>query len=340
MFYEATWFVSALRAARRSGADVVIGVVPSLSGGMLALLAAKQNRAPLGLIIQDLMGPAAAQSGYRGGRLVAGITGVVENFVLRRCDRVAVVSEAFRANLVRAGVADSQIHSVRNWTRASEPTESVADCRRRLGWAPDDFVCLHAGNMGKKQGLDNLLDAASLIADRRIRIVLAGDGNDRLRLEALVRARQLRNVSFLPLQPSGQYEAMLQAADVLLVSQRPSVADMSLPSKLTAYFSAGRPVLAAVAPDCATAKEVEESGAGVVVPSGDEAALSAAISCLKNSEVEVAYGRRGKEYAEQHLTPSASLSAFDAFAALLPRPRLPIHEALSQDRLPTRRGGL
>src|ERR1700674_4196922 len=95
MLYEVSWLFSASRGALRAHADVVIGIVPSLSGAFLGLMTARRNGAPLGLIVQDLMGQAAAQSGYRGGNLVAGITGALESFVLRRCDRIGVVSEAF-----------------------------------------------------------------------------------------------------------------------------------------------------------------------------------------------------------------------------------------------------
>jgi hypothetical protein len=59
-------------------------------------------------------------------------------------------------------------------------------------------------------------------------------------------------VQFLPMQGPGRWEELMQASDVLLVNQRASVADMSLPSKLTSYFPAARPVVAAVAPDSET----------------------------------------------------------------------------------------
>src|SRR4029077_19009313 len=96
-----------------------------------------------------------------------------------------------------------------------------------------------------KQNLQTLIDAAAALSGDGIQIVLAGDGNDRPRLERL--AAPLRNVSFLDLQPPGAYESMLEAADALIVNQRATVTDMALPSKLTAYFAAGRPVIGAVA---------------------------------------------------------------------------------------------
>src|SRR5207237_2520984 len=124
---------------------------------------------------------AASQSGYRGGRLVSGLTTLLERAVVRRANAVAVISDGFRAYMTGLGVDPRRIFRVTDWTHPGEPTESAEECRRRLGWASDDFICLHAGNMGQKQGLDNLLDAAVLL-NGRIRIVLSGHGNDRSRL--------------------------------------------------------------------------------------------------------------------------------------------------------------
>src|SRR2546423_5317534 len=64
--YEATWLLSGARALAVRRPNVVIGVIPSLSGGVLAWIAGRKFGAPIGLIFQDLMGPAAAESGYRG----------------------------------------------------------------------------------------------------------------------------------------------------------------------------------------------------------------------------------------------------------------------------------
>ena len=283
MLYEASWLVSGTRALFVTRPQVVIGVIPSLSGGVLAWLAGRRFHAPVGLIFQDLVGPAAAQSGYRGGPRVAALTRTFESFVARQADAVAIISEGFREYLLAGGVLPGRIQTVRNWVRLATPTETVDETRARLGWAKTDFVCLHAGNMGQKQGLDNLLDVARLLTEQDMRIVLSGDGNDRNRLMYRAKTLGLRNLSFVGLQPSGQYEAMLKAADVLLLQQRSTVRDMSLPGKLTSYFASGRPVVAAVSRESATAREIESANSGVVVDADDPVAISRILIDLKDS---------------------------------------------------------
>jgi colanic acid biosynthesis glycosyl transferase WcaI len=314
MLYESTWLASASRQLVREPVDAAIGVVPSLSGGLLAYLTARRYGARMGLIFQDLMGLAAAESGYQGGRRVARVTTRVEGFLARRADRIAVISDGFRPYLEQLGVAPDRIDRVRNWSHLEAPTESVEQTRARLRWAETDFVCLHAGNMGRKQGLDNLLDAARLIGDQTVRIVLAGDGNDRARLVARAQALGLRNVSFLDLQPAGQFESMLQAADVLLLNQRGTMGDFALPSKLSAYLLAGRPVVAAIALSSSAAAEFAAAGGGIAVPPEDPPALVEAIVRLKKApEAARQMGGRGRDYARQNLVAGQALAQYDAF---------------------------
>jgi glycosyltransferase involved in cell wall biosynthesis len=168
--------------------------------------------------------------------------------------------------------------------------------------------------MGHKQGLDNVIDAAALLQDGGIRIALVGDGNDRARLERLVASRNLTNVEFIDMQGPGAWEATMAAADVLLVNQRASVLDMSLPSKLTSYFAAGRPVIAAVSPDSETAAEIASAEAGVVVPPSDPRRLCEAIAELRRDPEQAArLGAGGVAYAEEHLTRRAALKGYEGF---------------------------
>lgn len=271
--FEATFLAQAVTVGHRVRPDCVLGVIPSLSGGLAAAAAARRWRAPLGLLFQDLVGPAAAQSGMPGGGLAAGPARALESWAARRADGVAVVAEAFRGYLEDIGVEPGRIRSLPNWSHVSAPEGRSAGVRRSLGWADDEQVVLHAGNMGFKQDLGNVVNAARLAASSRpaIRFVLMGDGNARRGLEEL--GKGLPNLDFLDSRPEDEFMEVLAAADVLLLNERASVIDMSLPSKITSYFLAGRPVLAAVPPEGSTAKELARSGGAYLVPAGDPHAL-------------------------------------------------------------------
>jgi glycosyltransferase involved in cell wall biosynthesis len=183
-----------------------------------------------------------------------------------------------------------------------------------LGWPADAFVVLHAGNMGAKQGLENVIACARIAAarDQRLFFVMMGDGNQRDALKAMAARDSLPNLRFMTLQPELLYASVLAAADVLLVNQRGTVRDMALPSKLTSYFASGRPVVAAVAPESETAVEIRDSGAGIVCAPDSPAALLDAISCLVDDpQLAVSLGARGERWARDVLSESAALSAYE-----------------------------
>jgi colanic acid biosynthesis glycosyl transferase WcaI len=304
--YEATFLLHGL-ASRPVEADVVVGVVPSLGGAALARLFAARWHAPYGVIVQDLVGPAAAQSGMPSGGRVAGVIARLESWSLARARRVAIVSPSFAPYLRSIGVASERIVQLPNWTLHQPPAIDKDAARDQFGWA-HAHVVLHAGNMGLKQGLEQLLDAAELArtAAPGLRFVLLGDGNQRALLQRA--AAHLANVEFLPSQADDAYASALAAADVLILSERPTVADMSLPSKLTAYCAAGRPIVAAVREGGATFDEVRRSGAGVTVPAGDAKALLEAITRLAgDAELARQFGAAGANYARTTLGAASGL---------------------------------
>jgi colanic acid biosynthesis glycosyl transferase WcaI len=314
LVYEASLYVLGLTALPwRQRPDLVIGTCPTLAGGALAATASTIYGSPYALVFQDLMGQAARQSGVPGGARVATAVGGAELALARRAAAVGVIAEGFRSYLEQGGVPPQKIHRLRNWTRRVDPSETLAATRQRLGWHAGEFICLHGGNLGRKQGLDNLLDTAALLDGWGVRIVLAGDGNDRGRLEARATELGLDNVQFIELQGPGLWEAVMAASDILLVNQRASVTDMSLPSKLTSYFAAGRPVVAAASADSETAREISAAGAGYVVPPDDPEAFRDAILGLKNSSKGTELGARGRRYAERMLFPAVALAEYDRF---------------------------
>jgi glycosyltransferase involved in cell wall biosynthesis len=319
LLYEGTLFALGLTALPlRRRPDVVIGTCPTLAGGALAATASRVYRAPYALVFQDLMGQAARQSGVPGGARVASAVGAAEVALARHAAAVGVIAEGFRSYLERGGVPPERIHRLRNWTRRVEPSESVTETRQRLGWRDEEFVCLHGGNLGRKQGLDNMLNTAALLRGENVRIVLAGDGNDRARLEQRARDLALDDVQFIELQGPGRWEAVMAASDVLLVNQRASVTDMSLPSKLTSYFAAGRPVVAAASPDSETAREIDAAGAGFVVPPDDPERLHDAILAVRaDSAAAAELGASGRRYAERVLFPDVALADYDRFLELV-----------------------
>ncbi|WP_018331119.1 glycosyltransferase family 4 protein [Actinomycetospora chiangmaiensis] len=289
--------------------DVVIAVSPALLTVGAALRYRSQGSA-VGVVVQDLYGRAAVEAGVLTGREAAA-TAALERRLLGAADGVVAIHERFRRSLVDLGVEDRRITTIRNWTHVGAATGDPVALRRALGWRDDEVIALHAGNMGVKQGLENVVRAAHL-ADRRglpVRFVLLGDGHQRGHLEAL--GCGVERLQFLDPLPDGEFETALRAADVLVLNERAEIAEMCVPSKLTSYFASGRPVVGATGPHSAATAEITASEGGITVTADDPAALLGAVLGIVDDEEEaLATGLRGELFARDFLHADAAADAY------------------------------
>jgi glycosyltransferase involved in cell wall biosynthesis len=302
--------------------DVVVAVSPVLLTVLAGLrwrlprwssaapLRLRDGRTALGVVTQDLYSRALAETRMTSSRL-ASWGAKLEGALLSRADGIAVVHPQFSGPLADLGVDPARITSIPNWSHIAPPTGDRAAVRRELGWRDDEVIALHAGNMGVKQGLENVVEAAreADAAGAAVRFVLLGTGNRRARLEEL--GAGIERLEFLDPLPGDRFPDALAAADVLVVNEAATVAEMSAPSKLTSYFAAGRPVVAASWPHSAASAELARAEAGVRVDPGSPAALLDAIRTTAGSGTAAdAAGARGRAYAEDVLGSAAAHRAY------------------------------
>lgn len=317
LLVEASFGITALSAMGSVGRpDVVLGVLPILTNGVMAALLARRFGVPLGIHVQDLVARAAAQSGMKGARQLAGPAAMAERFVLRRADCIAVITEGFRDPILSYGVAPEKVHFVPNWTPAREPALARDDVRQRLNLPTDRPIALYSGNLGNKQGLETLIEAAriSMEASSRLLWVLVGDGNQKAELESLAQSYGLDNMRFLPLQTEELHPSVLGAADVLLLTQRASVTDMSFPSKLAGYLASGTPVVAAANEMSDAARPLLAQAVGVVVPPEDAMALYEAVKQrIEDGAGSAELGARAVRFARATYSEASIGRALDGF---------------------------
>lgn len=298
----------------------IVAVSPALISSAMTRLRAliTHPRTPFVVWVQDLYGLGIAETG-QGSGLAAKAIARLERWLLRSATHVVVIHQRFKERAeADCGVPEERISVVRNWTHLPAfPAADVSAVRAARGWSPDDTIVLHAGNMGIKQGLHHVVDAARLAQQRgeRVRFVLVGNGSQREELQRAALAAPAA-IEFLPSLDERDFTDVLQAADVLLVNELPGVSEMAVPSKLTSYFAAGRPVLAATDESGITASEVNAANAGVVVAAGDpDAILAGALALRDDPAVAADYGANGKRYRETVLNETFALDRFDSLLA-------------------------
>ncbi|REE73012.1 glycosyltransferase involved in cell wall biosynthesis [Rhodococcus wratislaviensis] len=307
-----------LLAARWGRADVVLCVSPALLSSAIAIARNRltPRRPPVGVLVQDLYSLGIAET-KAAGNTASTLATRFESAVLGSADGVSVVHEKFKSNAVRRlAIPEDRISVIRNWMHLRETTKNDRrQTRANRGWADSDTVVLHAGNMGVKQGLENVVAAAKLAdsqTSRRVIFVLMGDGNQRRALESA--AKGVRSLQFIGSLPDEQFQATLAAADILLVNERPGVSEMSVPSKLTSYFSTGIPVLAASSPEGTTANELTRSGGGIAVTPGDPYQLLDGVALLASDlALSRTLGANGKRYCVQYLSEEYAIDQYESW---------------------------
>jgi colanic acid biosynthesis glycosyl transferase WcaI len=309
-----------LSGISRWRADAIFVVSPPLPLLMSARMLSRLLRVPYVLHVEDLQPDAAVDLGMIRGRRLTSALYALERMAYRGAASISTLNEAM-ANRIRAkGVAREKVlvlpHGADPDVFHVRETANGARFRHAHG-LEDEFLVAHAGNMGVKQGLNVILDAAALSRDiPKIIYLLVGDGATRVALERRVADQNLSNVRFLPQLPRMEFHDFLAAADLSLVIQQRPVADILFPSKVETLMAAGQPILASLNGESAVARVLRDSGAGEVVEPEDPRALLDSILALRRERSRLAaMGARGQDYAREHWDRKRALELIEPMLA-------------------------
>lgn len=237
--------------------------------------------------VQDIHPDLAIESGIlrnpAGIRFAKGL----EKWVYGLADRIVVISEGFKRNLLAKGVPAPKIDIIPNWvdTDFLKPLPKDNAVSRKLGLR-DKFVVMYSGtvSISSNRALERVLEAAKALASERdVLFVIVGEGLKKRALTARAAALGLDNVAFLPFQPYRDLPALLASSDVLLVPLDEEKSQLSVPSKLYNFMAAGRPILGLTTPGSEVAAILRETGGGMSVPPADVEGIGRAVVELKRS---------------------------------------------------------
>lgn len=306
-----------LLAQARWRPDVVLVVAPALFTAPGAWLAARLSGAVAWLHVQDLEVDAAYSVGLLSGTLLRRSALALERLLLRRFDRVSSIAGGMLRRLAAKGVPLQRLALLPNWVDVDGPPGADVDAeaaalRRALGIAPEAVVCLFSGTLNRKHGLHTLLQAARQLRRAPLIVfVVCGEGDQRAVLHQA--AADLPALRWLPLQAPERLGVLLRMADIHLLPQLRSAADLVMPSKLGGMLASGRPVIAAAHPGTELARVVHGKGRAVEPESVD--ALVQAIEALAGDPGQrAALGAAGVAHARTALGAQA---LFDGLAGQL-----------------------
>lgn len=297
----------------RKKPDLILAVAPALLSAPAAAMAGKIFSIPTWLHIQDFEVEAAYKLGILDQR--KHITGyrllsLVEKEIYMQFGRISSITHSMVRHLQAKGVSPAKTVFFPNWVDVDQiwPTIGKNGYHAQLGLDEACTTVLYSGSMGNKQGLEVVLETARRFeANLKLQFVLCGEGPAKPAIQAA--AQGLSNVHFLPLQPPEKLNQVLNMADIHVLPQKRSAADLVMPSKLLGMLASGRPIVAG----CAAGSELYEviSKVGVVVaPEDSEALTGALVSLAGDTAKQKDLGTRGRAYCIAHFDKETVIDQF------------------------------
>lgn len=265
------------------------------------------KRKPTVYNAQDLFPDSLVNNGLtKKGSLIWKIGRIVEKITYKYADKIIVISEDFKQNIMAKGVPEEKIEVVYNWVDQNAVYEVPREQNKLFdsyGLDRSKFYVTYNGNIGLSQNMDMLLECAkALEANEDIHFVLVGNGAYLEEVKAIVAKRRIDNVHLLPFQPYEDISHVFSLGDVSLVISKPGTGAASVPSKTWSIMSASRPVLANF-DENELKTIIEKHECGIFTKAGDKVAfMDAILKLYKERELCKKYGKNGRQFVMDNLT--------------------------------------
>lgn len=316
--YALCWIKQFNRGLFAKNIDMIyLASTPPIQG-MLGAFLHKLKSVPFVYNLQDIFPDSLVGTGLaKKGGLLWKIGRVIENFTYRNADKIIVISEDFKKNIMAKGVPEDKIVVIYNWV----DEEAVTDIPRKenklfdkYGLDRNKFYITYSGNIGLTQNMDMLLEVMKELQTEApdIHLILIGDGAYKDAVvkmiagqageDGAVRGTMLPNVTMLPFQPYEDISHVFSLGDAGLVISKPGVGANSVPSKTWSIMSASRPVLASF--DENELKDIiADHHCGIFTKAGDKEAFKASILELYHHPgLGPELGRNGRQFVLDNLT--------------------------------------
>lgn len=284
---------------------IFTGSTPPIKGAMVALVK-KLRKIKFVYNLHDIFPDSLVGSGLaKKGGLLWKIGRVIENFTYRNADKIIVISEDFKRNIMNKGVAEDKIVVVYNWVDTEKIKPVVKDenpLYDEFGISKDKFNVVYAGNLGNAQNVMLLVEAAKRLKDDDdIQIVIFGTGGIEQELKNVVNEQNLNNVKLLPLQPMERVPYVYGVGDACVVVCKEGLGGSAMPSKTWTIMSCGKAVLASF--DEGELKHIiEDNECGIFTNAGDTDSFVRAIKELKESSDKCEnMGNNGRRFVVENL---------------------------------------
>lgn len=314
--YVFCWIAQGWKGMRAKDVDCIyLASTPPIQG-LLGAFIKKFRGIPFVYNLQDIFPDSLYNNGLANkGGILWKIGRIIENFTYKHADKIIVISEDFKKNIMAKGVPEEKIVVVYNWVDQNAVVNIDRENNKLFDKYKLDrskFYIEYSGNIGLSQNMDMLLEVMEELQDSHpdINLALVGEGAYKSQVEKIVSDKHLKNVFMLPFQPYEDISHVFSLGDVGLVISKPGTGAASVPSKTWSIMSASRPVLANF--DENELKDILAGNeCGIFTKAGDKEAFKQSIITLyENRELCKQYGESGRQFVMDNLTREVGTSKY------------------------------
>lgn len=273
-----------------------------------ALLINKIWKTPVYFWVMDLWPESLSIAGGVKNKFVLNYyTKVIKSFY-KNSEKILITSKGFRGAINEKGSFDDKIVYFPNW---AEDSISEGDTNFPIPQLPEGFKVMFAGNIGEAQDLDNIMNAALELKDKKhIQFILVGDGRKMPFVKEFVEQNKLSDtVNIMGRFPVESMSSFFAKADVMLVTLKDDpIFNLTVPAKLQAYMSASKPIVAMLNGE--GSQNIIDANCGFTVSAGNYKGLSETI--LEASQLSAdklnKLGDNSRSYYERYFKMSACIT--------------------------------
>ncbi|MEN6600154.1 MAG: glycosyltransferase family 4 protein [Rectinema sp.] len=296
-------------------ADIMWVYHPPLTIGLPALVLSRIKHMPFIYEIQDMWPETLRATGMIKNNNLLNLIAFAAKHIYSKAAAIVVISDGFKQNLIDKGVPEDKIYVIPNWTDEKIYKKQLSNENIILNEnneAYHKFILVYAGNIGKAQGLDNLIEAAKLIPSDEIIIYLIGEGLEKKQLVEKVKNENLQNIIFLDKMSPNDILKYYQIADALLIHlQRDPLFSITIPGKTFSYMAYGKPIICVAEGE--VTRIIDEASCGVVVRPSDPEDLAKAILRLSKMSIDErkSMGENGIRFYDQKYSQQVLLDRYE-----------------------------
>ena len=307
-------------ASKEQGIDIIYSSSTPPTQGLLCGKVKKKlsirygHNVPYLYVLQDVFPDSLVSAGLtKKGSLIWKIGRKIEDYTYRSADKIIVISNDIKKNIMEKGVPEEKIETIPNWI----DTETVTPISREknklydeLGLSKDCFYVTYAGNLGKAQSIDTILAAAEIIKDKTdIQFAIFGSGTEKEDVER--RISTLSNVRLFPLMPQERVPEVYSLGDVSVVACKSGFGKGAIPSKTFSIMATATPIMLSFDKGSELWKLIEENDCGFLCDAENSEELAMAIvDAYHHPEIVKTRGDKARKLVERDYSKEFGTKAY------------------------------